>query len=108
MNEWRSQEDFSEPHPELLPAPTPELPPEPTTNAEPSPLHSSNLELLEENATTVKRSTVEEHINGTYNPGDRIAQQGERRPQRHPFRTGGYSCSFEGCGKPFNRQCEAT
>ncbi|KAF2271460.1 uncharacterized protein EI97DRAFT_408137 [Westerdykella ornata] len=91
------------------PEPQPQHPRSPMDSSESVPLYNAFLRRLECDSTSVSRHTIEIHVHHTYLPGDRIAQQGERRPhsqRRHPPRTGGFPCSFEGCDKAFDRRCE--
>ncbi|KAF2732987.1 hypothetical protein EJ04DRAFT_513533 [Polyplosphaeria fusca] len=81
--------------------------PQPEYMAERLPLQDKVLRQWNENATTVRPDTVQQHVADTYLPGDRLAHLAVRRQQRrHPPKEAGFVCSVSGCGKTYNRQCE--
>ncbi|KAF1948253.1 hypothetical protein CC80DRAFT_328033 [Byssothecium circinans] len=89
----------------------PELPPPIPyfAEADTHPLYNTNVQYLNENATTVQPSTVQYFVEDTYTPGDRLqAVSRSRRPshRRQAPRPGGFPCPFEGCGKTFDRACD--
>lgn len=97
----------------LDPLDEPELEPEPQLPlfAEPDrqPLVNEIVRQLNDNATTVQPTTVQMHVEDTYTPGDRLqAARARRRPshRRQPLIEGGFPCTYQGCGKTFNRSCD--
>jgi len=97
--------DFDDPEPEL-PPPAPYF-----VEADRQPLVDRVVRRLNENRTTVQPSTIQIHVEGTYNPGDRldaVSRAGSRRPphRRHAPRPGGFPCALDGCVKTFDRSCD--
>ncbi|KAF2469637.1 uncharacterized protein BDR25DRAFT_46673 [Lindgomyces ingoldianus] len=95
----------------VLPASSPELEPQLPyyTSADRQTLKDEVVRQLEENATNVQEGTVQAHIEDIYTPGDRTTTTaGSQRAthRRQAPRPGGFPCSYPGCGKPFNRQCD--
>jgi hypothetical protein len=74
------------------------------------PLLPEHLRNIDANGTSVQPTTIQAHIEETYNAGDRLPTRrpGSRRAalRRQAPRPGGFSCNVEGCDKAFDRQCE--
>ncbi|PVI04511.1 hypothetical protein DM02DRAFT_518651 [Periconia macrospinosa] len=70
------------------------------------PLHDNLLEQLNDNATTVRSSTVLSHVEDTYTPGDRLKAQSRPLSKRQAPRKGGFPCGINGCQKTFDRACD--
>jgi hypothetical protein len=79
------------------------------------PLADDVVRRLGDNGTTVQPSTVQIHVESTYNPGDRLqpfsrapSPAGSRRPphRRQAPRKDGFPCPVDGCGETFDRSCE--
>ncbi|KAF1843279.1 uncharacterized protein K460DRAFT_142421 [Cucurbitaria berberidis CBS 394.84] len=74
------------------------------------PLISEYIYDMDANGTTVQPTTIIEHIKDIYTPGDRLQspRSGSRKAshKRQAPRLGGYPCTFEGCEKIFDRNCE--
>lgn len=108
---WPQEAAYDEPYAEpQLPA---LLPPPPFFEPVGSPpLVDANVRRLDDNGTTIQPSTIQVHVEGTYNPGDRLQAASLSPSRRSPNRRqqpkpGGFKCPVEGCGsKPFNRSCD--
>ncbi|KAF2684451.1 hypothetical protein K458DRAFT_31981 [Lentithecium fluviatile CBS 122367] len=98
--DWPQDWPFDEPEP------TPAVPF--FTDADRQPLLDANVRRLNDDATTIQPSTVQIHVEGTYNPGDRLRAVSRRSPHKRqaPRPGGGFPCPFDGCGKSYDRSCD--
>lgn len=74
------------------------------------PLLDDSFHRINDNATTVQPVTVQAYIDDTYLPGCRqptSPAESQCGPQRRQApRRNGFACTFEGCHKAFDRNCE--
>jgi hypothetical protein len=79
------------------------------TEARRQPLMGVNIQHLNANETTIQPTTVQAHLDEIYTPGDRHISRNSSRKASHRRQTPrprGYPCTFEGCEKAFDRNCE--
>ncbi|KAF2877341.1 hypothetical protein BDV95DRAFT_143226 [Massariosphaeria phaeospora] len=74
------------------------------------PLREDLLQQLNEDATTIRPSTIIYHLEDTYNPGDRLAASAAESPRlpgrRQPPSPGGFPCTVASCPRTFDRSCD--
>lgn len=74
------------------------------------PLNTESVQLLDDNATTIQPSTVQEWVDGSYNAGDRRSPPATSHihQRRNAPRQGGFPCLISDCGKVYDRHCDLT
>ena len=103
--DWSQISVFDDPEPEVLQTPSY------FSEAYRQPLVDDVVRRLNDDSTTIQPSTIQIHVEGTYNPGDRleaVSRAGSRRQphRRQAPRPGGFPCVLDGCGKTFDRSCD--
>ena len=80
---------------------------EQTHSCSQKPLNVASVQQLDANATTVQSSTMQEWVDGPYNPGDRRSPPATSMHQRRNApRQDGFPCDIPDCLKVYSRHCD--